>query len=74
VLGIPNYFSIYLLIVSYTSTGWNDSTVLAIMNVSIVLIAATIGFMVFKEHVTKRKIFGIITAITAIVVLFFANK
>jgi drug/metabolite transporter (DMT)-like permease len=72
-LGIPNYFSIYLLIVSYTSTGWNDSTVLAIMNVSIVLIAATIGFMVFKEQVTKRKILGIITAIAAIVVLFFAN-
>jgi drug/metabolite transporter (DMT)-like permease len=72
-LGIPNYFSIYLLIVSYTSTGWNDSTVLAIMNVSIVLIAVTIGFMVFKEQVTKRKILGIITAIAAIVVLFFAN-
>ena len=73
-LGIPNYFSIYLLIVSYSSTGWNDSTVLAIMNVSIVLIAATVGFMVFKEQVTKRKILGIITAIAAIVVLFFANK
>jgi drug/metabolite transporter (DMT)-like permease len=73
-LGIPNYFSIYLLIVSYSSTGWNDSTVLAIMNVSIVLIAAMVGFSLFKEHVTKRKIVGIITAITAILVLFFANK
>jgi drug/metabolite transporter (DMT)-like permease len=74
VLGIPNYFSIYLLIVSYSSTGWNDSTVLAIMNVSIVLIAAVVGFSLFKEQVTRRKILGIITALSAILVLFFANK
>lgn len=73
-LGIPNYFSIYLLIVSYSSTGWNDSTVLAIMNVSIVLIAAVVGFSLFKEQVTRRKILGIITALSAILVLFFANK
>jgi drug/metabolite transporter (DMT)-like permease len=74
VLGVPNYFSIYLLIISYKSTGWNDSTVLAIMNVSVVLIAALIGFSFFKENVTKRKIVGLISAISAIVVLFFANK
>ena len=73
ILGIPNYFSIYLLIVSYKSTGWNDSTVLAIMNVSIVMIAALVGFIAFKENVTVRKILGLIAAITAIVLLYFAN-
>ena len=73
ILGIPNYFSIYLLIVSYKSTGWNDSTVLAIMNVSIVMIAALVGFIAFKENVTTRKILGLIAAITAIVLLYFAN-
>ena len=35
ILGVPNYFSIYLLIKSYKTTGWNDSTVLAITNVSV---------------------------------------
>lgn len=73
ILGIPNYFSIYLLIVSYKSTGWNDSTVLAIMNVSIVMIAALVGFIAFKENVTTRKILGLIAAITAIVLLYFAH-
>lgn len=73
VLGIPNYFSIYLLIVSYKSTGWNDSTVLAIMNVSVVMIAALVGFIAFKENITVRKILGLIAAITAIVLLYFAN-
>jgi len=74
ILGIPNYFSIYLLIVSYKSTGWNDSTVLAIMNVSIVMIAALVGFIAFKENVTTRKILGLFAAIAAIIILYFANN
>lgn len=72
-LGIPNYFSIYLLILSYKSTGWNDSTVLAITNVSIVLISAFIGFLAFRENITIRKFIGLLSAIAAIVILYFAN-
>ena len=45
VLGIPNYFSIYLLIHSYRTTGWQDSTVLAVTNVSVVLLSSLIGFL-----------------------------
>ncbi len=74
VLGIPNYFSIFLLMLSYKSTGWNDSTVLAITNVSVVMLAALIGFLAFKENVTVRKVFGLSAAIAAIVILYFANK
>ena len=73
ILGIPNYFSIYLLILSYKSTGWTDSTVLAIMNVSTVLISAVIGFIAFRENVTIRKIIGLLAAVSAIILLYFAN-
>lgn len=72
-LGIPNYFSIYLLMLSYKSTGWNDSTVLAVINISIVMLSAIIGFIAFKENVTMRKIVGLLSAIGAIVLLYFAN-
>jgi drug/metabolite transporter (DMT)-like permease len=72
-LGIPNYFSIYLLILSYKSTGWTDSTVLAIMNVSTVLISAVIGFIAFRENVTVQKIIGLLAAVSAIILLYFAN-
>jgi len=72
-LGIPNYFSIYLLILSYTTTGWTDSTVLAIMNVSTVLISALIGFIAFRENVTLQKIIGLLAAVSAIILLYFAN-
>lgn len=74
VLGIPNYFSIFLLMLSYKSTGWNDSTVLAITNVSVVILAALVGFLSFKENVTVRKILGLLAAIAAIVILYFANN
>ncbi|MGB0914874.1 MAG: EamA/RhaT family transporter [Crocinitomicaceae bacterium] len=73
ILGIPNYFSIYLLLLSYRTTGWNDSTVLAITNVSVVLCSAVIGFIIFKENKTSKKIIGLIAAILAITTLYIAN-
>lgn len=73
ILGVPNYFSIYLLLRSYETTGWDDSTVLAITNVSVVLLSSIIGFVAFKESTTRQKIVGLISAILAICVLYIAN-
>ena len=68
-LGIPNYFSIYLLMMAYRDTGWSDSAVLAIINVSIVVLSAFIGFVVFREGYSRRKLIGLILALTAILFL-----
>ena len=73
ILGIPNFFSIYLLLRSYETTGWDDSTVLAITNVSVVLLSSIIGFIAFKESTTRQKIIGLVSAILAICVLYIAN-
>jgi drug/metabolite transporter (DMT)-like permease len=72
-LGIPNYFSIYLLIKSYKETGWADSTVLSIINVSIVCISALTGFLIFKEKINPTKGFGILASLLAILLLYLAN-
>jgi drug/metabolite transporter (DMT)-like permease len=72
-LGIPNYFSIYLLMVSYDALPWTDSTILAVTNVSVVLISALMGFIAFKEELTSRKVFGLLAAVSAIVTLYFAT-
>jgi drug/metabolite transporter (DMT)-like permease len=72
-LGIPNYFSIYLLIKSYKETGWADSTVLSIINVSIVCISALTGFLIFKEKINLTKGFGILASLLAILLLYLAN-
>ncbi|GAB5416384.1 MAG: EamA family transporter [Crocinitomicaceae bacterium] len=73
ILGIPNYFSIYLLMVSYKSTGWNDITVLSITNVSVVVSSALIGFLAFREKAGPRKVVGLISAIFAIGLLYYSN-
>jgi len=72
-LGIPNYFSIYLLIKSYKETGWADSTVLAIINVSIVCLTALTGFLIFKEKLNLTKGLGIIASLLAIFMLYMAS-
>ena len=73
-LGIPNYFSIYLLISSYQSTGWKDSTVLSIINVSIVLISALLGLIFFQEKINRLKFIGLLCSITAIALLYFGES
>jgi drug/metabolite transporter (DMT)-like permease len=73
VLGIPNYFSIYLLISSYKSTGWRDSTVLSIINVSVVLISALIGLLFFHEKINRLKLLGLICSLLAIALLYFGE-
>lgn len=73
-LGIPNYFSIYMLIEAYSTTNLEDSTILSITNVAIVALSGFIGFSLFKEKLTKRKIVGLATSIFAIIVLFFAQS
>lgn len=69
ILGIPNYFSIYLLMRSYQTTGWADSTVLAVTNVSIVLVSALIGIAVFSEKMSTKRVLGLVCAILAIITL-----
>lgn len=74
VLGIPNYFSIYLLLLSYKTTGWNNIAVLSVTNVSVVVASALLGFLAFREKVTVRKMIGLISAIFAIALLYLSNN
>lgn len=69
VLGIPNYFSIFLLVRSYTATGWEDTTTLAVLGISIVLITASAGILIFKESAKWPRMLGLISAVSAILLL-----
>lgn len=74
VLGIPNYFSIYLLIRSYSTTGWSDSTTLAVTGIGIVAISAIGGIVIFNESAKWQKLVGLCSAIAAIVLLALAQQ
>lgn len=73
-LGIPNFFSIFLLLKSYEKVPWSDSTVLAVTNISIVLLSSIIGFGFFKEKPTVLKMIGLVVSISAILTLYYAGK
>jgi drug/metabolite transporter (DMT)-like permease len=72
-LGIPNYFSIYYLIQSYSSTSWSDSTVLAVLNVATVITSTLAGLLLFKEKLNLPKSIGLILSLLAIACFYFAN-
>tara|TARA_R110002072_G_scaffold929_1_gene7453 strand:- start:15612 stop:16487 length:876 start_codon:yes stop_codon:yes gene_type:complete len=74
ILGVPNFFSIYLLLLSYKTTGWEGSTVLALTNVSVVLLSSLFGFLFFRETTTRKKIIGLLIAILAIGTLYIAEQ
>ena len=73
ILGIPNFYSIYFILKSYTTLNWQDSSVLAVANVSIVILSVFVGLLVFKEQINKIKIAGIISALFAITLLYLSS-
>lgn len=72
-LGIPNFYSIYFILKSYRTLNWQDSSVLAVANVSIVILSVFVGLLVFKEQVNKIKIAGILSALLAITLLYLSS-
>jgi drug/metabolite transporter (DMT)-like permease len=69
VLGIPNYFSIYLLLKSYSvlqeEKNWSQSSILGLNNVLVVLVSTVLAVAVFKEKMNKWKAIGFVLAIVA---------
>lgn len=75
ILGIPNYFSIYFLLGSYSELKdtLDQSSILAALNVSIVLLSAIIGFFFMKEKFTSFKALGLASALLALYLLWYSS-
>ncbi|MBP9194145.1 MAG: hypothetical protein KBF57_05640 [Saprospiraceae bacterium] len=67
-LGIPNFFSIYLIVV-LLSDGWQGSILFPMLNVAIILMTTLVGLLIFKEDFSRNRKAGIILAIFAIILL-----
>ncbi|MBK8620907.1 MAG: DMT family transporter [Saprospiraceae bacterium] len=68
VLGIPNFFSIYLLLL-LLAKGWDGSVVFPVNNVGVLIMAAIFGYVLFKERWTKMTVAGFLLACTSIVLI-----
>lgn len=68
ILGVPNFFSIYLIVV-LLGEGWDGSVLFPVLNVAIILITSLLGIVVFKESFTANRKIGFLLAILAIILL-----
>ena len=67
-LGIPNYYSIYFLLLSF-SQGYEGSFVFPVTNVGIICASTLSGYFLFGEPLHRGKLLGIGLAIIAIVLI-----
>jgi drug/metabolite transporter (DMT)-like permease len=66
ILGIPNYFSIYLLVKSYNTLKLLPHQILSIANVGVVIFTAILGVTLFKEKFTIQKTIGLLLCLAAL--------
>lgn len=72
VLGVPNFFSIYFLVLALRNDMFDSSTIFTVNNVAIVLVSTLLGIILFKEKLITKNWIGIILAIISI--LLVANS
>jgi len=68
-LGIPNFFSIYFLVMALRSEGFESSSIFTINNVAIVLVSTALGIALFKERLIPKNWIGIALAIISILLV-----
>ena len=73
ILGIPNFFSIYLLIKLLHSDFLQSSAAIPVNNIGIVLLSAIIAILFFKEKSTPQRIIGIVLSVIAILLIALAD-
>ena len=69
VLGIPNFFSMFLVMKSLESNYLNASTFFPVNNMSIVVLGTIISIIAFKEQLSKLNVAGILLSVLAIVLI-----
>lgn len=69
ILGVPNYFSIYFLVLALRSEGFESSVVFTLNNVAIVLFSTFLGILFFRERLIPKNWIGILIAIISIIMV-----
>lgn len=72
ILGVVNYYSIYMLLKALQFEGFESSTIFTVNNVAIVMLSTLIGLSFFKEKLSSKNWIGILLAIISIVLVTLA--
>ena len=68
-LGLTNFGSIYFLVQAYDSEFLAMSSIVSINNLGIIVLSAFGSWAIFKEQIKGRKLWGVVVAVMAIVIL-----
>ncbi len=68
-LGIPNYYSIYFLVMALRSEGFDSSTIFTMNHVAIVTFSTLVGILLFKEKLITKNWIGLALAILSIILV-----
>ncbi|MBK8681807.1 MAG: EamA/RhaT family transporter [Bacteroidetes bacterium] len=71
-LGIPNYGSMYFLIMGLSYSGLQSSVFFPLNNLTVVIFSFIAAIIIFKEQYSKRNIMGLAIAITSIILMAIA--
>ena len=71
ILGIPNYFSIYFLLKALTAFNNNGALVFPIFNIGIIMVAAILAYLIFKEELLNINKIGLALAVFAIFLIYY---
>jgi len=72
-LGIPNYFSIYFLLLTLSYFNNSGAVVYPILNVGVIVISSIAAFFIFHERLIKPNIIGMGLAITSIFLISYQD-
>ncbi|MBK8673078.1 MAG: hypothetical protein IPN93_08840 [Bacteroidetes bacterium] len=70
-LGIPNYFSLFFLLLTLEKSKIPSSSLFPLINLGVVTISAILGYFIFKESFPIKKIIGLLLAICSILIIRF---
>lgn len=68
-LGIPNYYSIYFLVMALRSDGFESSTIFTINHVAIVTLSTLTGILLFREKLLRKNWIGLTLAVISIILV-----
>jgi drug/metabolite transporter (DMT)-like permease len=68
-LGVPNYFSIYMLVQALRQPQFESATLFTINNVAIVMVSTFVGILLFKEKLLIKNWIGIGLAVVSILLV-----
>jgi len=73
-LGIPNYFSIFLFLTALSYAELETSVAFTVANMGIIITATLLGALLFKEHLSRRKLISLALALIAILLVSFSEN